>query len=66
MIATRIYDSLKEVVSNEDFEEELIKRQIMGIGEPKDVANSTAFLLGDASRFITGTSVVVDGGYLAH
>lgn len=66
MIATRIYDDLKDVVNNEDFEAELIKRQIMGIGKPQDVANSTAFLLSESSRFITGTSIVVDGGYLAH
>jgi NAD(P)-dependent dehydrogenase (short-subunit alcohol dehydrogenase family) len=38
----------------------------MGIGKPEDVANATAFLLSDASGFITGTSIVVDGGYLAH
>lgn len=66
MIATEIYDGLKDIVNNKDFETELFKRQIMGIGKPEDVANATAFLLSDASRFITGTSIVVDGGYLAH
>jgi NAD(P)-dependent dehydrogenase (short-subunit alcohol dehydrogenase family) len=66
MIATRIYDELREEVNNDDFEAELIKRQIMGIGKPEDVANCAAFLLGDAASFITGTSIVVDGGYLAH
>lgn len=66
MIKTQIYDGLKEIVNNNNFEEDLKKRQIMGIGEPEDVASAVAFLLSDASRFITGTSIIVDGGYLAH
>jgi NAD(P)-dependent dehydrogenase (short-subunit alcohol dehydrogenase family) len=66
MIKTQIYDGLIEIVNNNDFEEELKKRQIMGIGEPEDVAHAAAFLLSDGSKFITGTSMIVDGGYLAH
>jgi len=66
MIRTEIYDGLKEIVNNPSFEQDLKKRQIMGIGEPEDVAYAAAFLLSDASRFITGTSIIVDGGYLAH
>jgi len=66
MIRTQIYDGLKNIVNNNNFEEDLKKRQIMGIGEPEDVAYAAAFLLSDASRFITGTSIIVDGGYLAH
>lgn len=66
MIKTQIYDGLREIVNNDSFEEELKKRQIMGVGEPEDVAMAAAFLLSDASRFITGTSMIVDGGYLAH
>lgn len=37
----------------------------LGLGKPEDVAHVAAFLVSDASRWITGTSVVVDGGYLA-
>ncbi len=66
MIRTQIYDGLKEIVNNYDFEDELKKRQIMGVGDPADVANAAAFLLSNASKFITGTSMIVDGGYLAH
>ena len=32
------------------------------IGEPSDVANMTAFLVGDESRYITGQVISVDGG----
>jgi len=66
MIRTQIYDGLVDIVNNKDFETDLKKRQIMGLGKPEDVASAAAFLLSDASGFITGTSMIVDGGYLAH
>ncbi len=37
----------------------------LGWGEPEDVANAVAFLLCDASRWITGQALAVDGGYTA-
>lgn len=43
----------------------LLAKQPLGLGEPEDVAQAAAFLLSDAARFITGTQLVVDGGYLA-
>jgi NAD(P)-dependent dehydrogenase (short-subunit alcohol dehydrogenase family) len=39
--------------------------QYMGLGQPLDAANAIAFLLSDASAFITGTGLIVDGGYLS-
>lgn len=49
-----------------DFSEERINRlQPLGLGSPDDVANVAAFLLSDAAKLITGTNLVVDGGYLA-
>ncbi|MFZ5988181.1 MAG: SDR family NAD(P)-dependent oxidoreductase [Bacillota bacterium] len=66
LIETQIYEGLKGLVNNNQFEADLKKRQILGVGKPDDVAYSTAFLLSDASNFITGTSMIVDGGYLAH
>ena len=41
------------------------RRHPLGIGEPGDIAAAALFLLGPGSRWITGTSLVVDGGYLA-
>lgn len=66
MIKTQIYDGLTDIVNNDGFEAELKKRQILGLGKPEDVAYTAAFLLSDSSKFITGTSVIVDGGYSAH
>jgi NAD(P)-dependent dehydrogenase (short-subunit alcohol dehydrogenase family) len=40
-------------------------RHPLGFGAPEDVANAVAFLLADTGRWITGTTLVVDGGYLA-
>jgi NAD(P)-dependent dehydrogenase (short-subunit alcohol dehydrogenase family) len=34
------------------------------IGDPSEVANTVLFLASDAASFITGTELVVDGGYL--
>lgn len=41
------------------------KAHPLGLGRPEDVANAILFLISDAARWITGTSLVVDGGYLA-
>jgi len=37
----------------------------LGLGQVEDVANACIFLFSDASRWITGTNLIVDGGYLA-
>lgn len=37
----------------------------LGIGQPRDVAHAIAFMLADTGRWITGTTLVVDGGYTA-
>ncbi len=35
------------------------------VGKPEDIANAVAFLASDESSYITGTVVVVDGGWMA-
>ena len=37
----------------------------LGFGTPLDVANAIGFLLADTGRWMTGTTLVVDGGYTA-
>ncbi len=36
------------------------------LGTPQDVANAAPFLAGDEATFITGTVVMVDGGWTTH
>lgn len=43
--------------------QEIEKLHPLGIGRVEDVAGAAAFLLSDASRWMTGTGLVVDGGY---
>lgn len=40
------------------------QQHLLGFGAPEDIANAVLFLLGDAGRWVTGTTMVVDGGYL--
>ena len=44
----------------------ILKQHPFGIGEPADVAYAAAYLLSPAAKWITGTTLVVDGGYTAH
>jgi NAD(P)-dependent dehydrogenase (short-subunit alcohol dehydrogenase family) len=63
-VRTPMLDEAEAAVGSEQLRriEEL---QPLGIGDPRDVANAIAFLLADASRWITGSTIVVDGGYTA-
>ena len=52
--------------SLEEYERRMIEAHPLGRrGEPSEIADAVAFLLSDRSTFITGTEVVVDGGYTA-
>lgn len=39
------------------------QKQILGLVKAEEVANTVAFLLGDAAKSITGTAIIIDGGY---
>ena len=39
---------------------------LLGLGSARDVSYAIAFLLAGTARWITGTVLVVDGGYTAH
>lgn len=41
-----------------------LKKYLLGYGDVSDVANAAQYLLSDASKWVTGTNLVVDGGYV--
>jgi NAD(P)-dependent dehydrogenase (short-subunit alcohol dehydrogenase family) len=50
---------------NEEAFERIRKLHPLGIGKPEDVACGCIYLLSEASRWITGTNLIIDGGYTA-
>jgi NAD(P)-dependent dehydrogenase (short-subunit alcohol dehydrogenase family) len=50
---------------DEHFLAEAADRPLQRIGRPEDIAQAALYLASDASSFVTGTTLVVDGGGLA-
>ena len=40
-------------------------KHLLGIGQCTDISNACIYLLSDASRWVTGQNLIVDGGYTA-
>jgi NAD(P)-dependent dehydrogenase (short-subunit alcohol dehydrogenase family) len=60
VVRTRLAEALWK-----DHEQALSASTALGrIGEPADVANAVAFLVSDAASWITGETLVIDGGQL--
>jgi NAD(P)-dependent dehydrogenase (short-subunit alcohol dehydrogenase family) len=49
----------------DEFLEGASKRPLGRIGMPEDIAKAALYLASDASSFVTGTTLIVDGGGLA-
>ena len=62
-IKTEMADNILTSYGRGDFDNEMATCQYLGVGSAVDVANAITFLLSDASKFITGTELIVDGGY---
>lgn len=64
LVETDMADRFRATITADHYES-IARAHPMGLGRPEDVANAIAFLLADTARWITGTSLVVDGGFLA-
>lgn len=64
-IKTEMVDVYIEAAGNEEFQKNVLDNQYLGLGDPVDIANAAAYLLSNASKFVTGTGLIVDGGYLS-
>ena len=55
--------ALKAVLTSEEAKARILSRTPMKrLGEPSEIADAVAYLLSDASSYVTGEIVVVDGG----
>jgi NAD(P)-dependent dehydrogenase (short-subunit alcohol dehydrogenase family) len=56
-----------ELINDPVFTEEQLKedekKYPLGFGEPTDVANAAIYLLSDASKWVTGSTLIIDGGF---
>jgi NAD(P)-dependent dehydrogenase (short-subunit alcohol dehydrogenase family) len=65
MIRTKLTRPLLEILPNAD-EHYRDMTPAARVGEPEDVADVMVFLCSDLARFVTGQTIVVDGGMTLH
>ncbi|NCA76740.1 MAG: SDR family oxidoreductase [Alphaproteobacteria bacterium] len=56
----KLFDSIPEETYNT-----MLNQHPLGFGSPTDVSLTCIFLLSDASRWMTGTNLILDGGFSA-
>ena len=61
MIETNILT--EENITGEQMEEDMKRYPLKRYGKPEDVAFAAIYLLSDASSWITGSNILIDGGY---
>jgi NAD(P)-dependent dehydrogenase (short-subunit alcohol dehydrogenase family) len=61
-VKTKMLDQAGQYLGAEQFDA-LRRQHPLGFGEPRDVAHAIAFLLAKTGRWITGSTLEIDGGY---
>jgi NAD(P)-dependent dehydrogenase (short-subunit alcohol dehydrogenase family) len=61
MVNTHILD--EGTITPEQLAEDVKKYPLKRYGEPEDIAYAAVYLLSDASSWVTGTDLLIDGGY---
>lgn len=63
-ILTPINASLPHM-ADPQLRKQLEDKHLLGLGNTTDISNACIYLLSNASRWVTGTNLIVDGGYTA-
>jgi NAD(P)-dependent dehydrogenase (short-subunit alcohol dehydrogenase family) len=61
MIETDIFSGSN--IDAAELEKDKLKYPLKRYGKPEEVAYAAVYLLSDAAEWITGSSLVIDGGY---
>jgi len=61
LVETPMIENPSEKKMQEEALERYLKRYPLGVGKPRDVAGAILFFLSDASKWITGTSLILGG-----
>jgi len=64
-IKTDMYGEYIKTMGEDKINDYIKHHQYLGLGETSDVINTVIFLLSEYSKFITGTNLIVDGGWLS-
>lgn len=59
-----LIDLLKNgVVGQDELEKDRLKYPLKRYGKPEEVAYAAVYLLSDTAQWVTGSSLVIDGGF---
>ena len=61
MVETHIFNA--GTITSEQIEEDKKRYPLKRYGKPEEIAYAVVYLLSDASQWITGSSLIIDGGY---
>jgi NAD(P)-dependent dehydrogenase (short-subunit alcohol dehydrogenase family) len=61
MVETHIFDA--GTITPEQLEEDKKRYPLKRYGKPEEIAYAVIYLLSDASSWVTGSSLIIDGGY---
>ena len=61
MVETKL---IQETLSDEERVKDLKQYPLKRYGKPEEVAGAIIYLLSDASAWVTGTSLIIDGGFM--
>jgi NAD(P)-dependent dehydrogenase (short-subunit alcohol dehydrogenase family) len=65
MVTSEMTDRIRASLTNDQFDA-IVAQHPLGLGTKRDVACAAAYLLSEAGRWVTGHTLVIDGGFSAH